>query len=118
MAVVIGSLPVILLRPFYGLLVYSWLAFMRPQDMAWGASRGLPLSLWVATALGIGLVLSVGRERFLTPRLQTVLLILLAGWISLSTVLAVMPEMAWDIYGNYWKAILMAVLATGLVSDR
>jgi len=118
LAVVCGSLPVILFRPFYGLLVYSWLAFMRPQDMAWGASRGLPLSLWVATALGIGLVLSVGRERFLTPRLQTVLLILLAGWISLSTVLAVMPEMAWDIYGNYWKAILMAVLATGLVSDR
>src|SRR6185295_4391480 len=57
LAVVCGSLPVILLRPFYGLLVYSWLAFMRPQDMAWGASRGLPLSLWVATALGIGLVL-------------------------------------------------------------
>ena len=36
LTVVYGSLPVILFRPFYGLLVYSWLAFMRPQDMAWG----------------------------------------------------------------------------------
>ena len=54
MAVVIGSLPVILFRPFYGLLVYSWLAFMRPQDMTWGASRDLPLSQWVAIAMVIG----------------------------------------------------------------
>lgn len=118
MAVVIGSLPVILFRPFYGLMVYSWLAFMRPQDMAWGASRDLPLSQWVAIAMVIGLVLAFGRERLMTLKPQTVLLLLLAGWITLSTVLAVAPEMAQDIYGNYWKAILMTVLATGLVRDR
>src|SRR6185436_5323906 len=105
MAVVIGSLPVILFRPFWGLMVYSWLAFMRPQDMAWGASRVLPLSQGVAIALLIGLLLAVGRERLMTLKPQTVLLILLAGWITLSTLLAVVPEMAQDIYGNYWKAI-------------
>lgn len=118
LAVVYGSLPVILFRPFYGLLVYSWLAFMRPQDMAWGASRILPLSQWVAIAMVIGLALAVGRERLMTLKPQTVLLILLAGWISLSTVLAVVPEMSGEVYGNYWKAILMTVLATGLVCDR
>lgn len=118
LAVVCGSLPVILLRPFYGLLVYSWLAFMRPQDMAWGASRALPLSQWVAIALLVGLLLAVGRERLMTLKPQTVLLLLLAGWITLSTLLAVDPEMAQDIYGNYWKAILMSVLASGLVRDR
>lgn len=118
LAVVYGSLPVILFRPFYGLLVYSWLAFMRPQDMAWGMSRVLPLSQWVAIAMMIGLVLSVGRERLMTLKPQTVFLILLAGWISLSTVFAVVPEMSDEVYGNYWKAILMTVLATGLVRDR
>lgn len=118
LAVVYGSLPIILFRPFYGLMVYSWLAFMRPQDMAWGISRISPLSQYVAIAMIIGLVLSVGRERLMTLKPQTVLLILLAAWISLSTVLAVVPEMAMDIYGNYWKAILMTVLITGLVRDR
>jgi putative inorganic carbon (hco3(-)) transporter len=91
---------------------------MRPQDMAWGASRDLPLSQWVAIALVIGLVLAVGRERLMTLKPQTVLLLLLAGWITLSTLLAVVPEMAQDIYGNYWKAILITVLATGLVRDH
>jgi putative inorganic carbon (hco3(-)) transporter len=118
MAVVCGSLPVIVLRPFFGLLVYSWLAFMRPQDMAWGASRTLPLSMWVAVALAVGLALAMGRERPLTLAPQTVLLLLLAAWITLSTLLAVVPEMAQETYGNYWKAILMSVLATGLLRDR
>jgi probable O-glycosylation ligase (exosortase A-associated) len=86
--------------------------------MAWGMSRVLPLSQWVAIALILGLVLSVGRERLMTLKPQTVLLILLAGWISLSTILAVVPEMSHEVYGNYWKAILMTVLVTGLVRDR
>lgn len=118
LAVVYGSLPIILFRPFYGLMIYSWLAFMRPQDMAWGISRVSPLSQYVAIAMILGLVLSVGRERLLTFKPQTVLLILLAGWITLSTVMAVVPEMSEEIYGNYWKAILMTVLITGLVRDR
>lgn len=118
LAVVYGSLPIILFRPFYGLMIYSWLAFMRPQDMAWGVSRVSPLSQYVAIAMILGLVLSVGRERLMTLKPQTVLLILLAGWITLSTVLAVVPEMSEEIYGNYWKAILMTVLITGLVRDR
>jgi probable O-glycosylation ligase (exosortase A-associated) len=118
LAVVYGSLPVILFRPFYGLLVYSWLAFMRPQDMTWGSSRVLPLSQWVAIAMVAGLLLSIGRERLMTLKPQTVLLLLLAGWITISTLLALVPEMAQEVYGNYWKAILMSVLATGLVRDR
>jgi putative inorganic carbon (HCO3(-)) transporter len=118
LAVVYGSLPVIVLRPFFGLMVYSWLAFMRPQDMAWGASRALPLSQWVAIAMLVGLVLTMGRERLMTIKPQTVLLLLLAGWITLSTLQALMPELAENIYGQYWKAILMSVLATGLVRDR
>jgi probable O-glycosylation ligase (exosortase A-associated) len=117
-AIIYGSLPVILFRPFFGLMVYSWLAYMRPQDMAWGASRSLPLSQWVALAMLAGLVLMLGRERLLTLKLQTVLLILLAGWISLSTLNALVPAMAQDVYGHYWKAILITVLTTGLVRDR
>lgn len=117
-AIVCASLPVIVFRPFFGLLVYGWLAYMRPQDMAWGASRELPLSQWVAVALVLGLVVSLGRERWLTLKVQTVLLILLAGWISVTVVTAVLPDVSGDMYGYYWKAIVISVLTTGLVSDR
>ena len=118
LAVVFASLPVIAFRPFFGLLVYGWLAYMRPQDMAWGASRILPLSQWVAIALVLGLVLSLGRERWLVLKTQTVLMILLAGWISVTVVTAVLPDVAGDMYGYYWKAIVISILTTGLVGDR
>jgi probable O-glycosylation ligase (exosortase A-associated) len=117
-AIVCASLPVILFRPFVGLMVYYWLAYMRPQNMAWGASRELPLSQWVAIAMLVGLAAALGRERWLALRLQTVLLILLGLWISLTVLTAVLPEMAQVVYGQYWKAILVSVLATGLASDR
>jgi putative inorganic carbon (HCO3(-)) transporter len=117
-ALVAASLPVIVFRPYFGLLVYGWLAYMRPQDMAWGPSRWLPLSQWVAIALVIGLILALGRERWITFRIQTLLLILLAAWISLSTALAVRPEVAGTLFGYYWKAIVISLLTTGMVSDR
>jgi probable O-glycosylation ligase (exosortase A-associated) len=117
-AIIASVLPVILFRPFVGLLAYYWLAYMRPQNMAFGFSRDLPLSLLVAVAMVIGLVLAMGRERFVTLRLQTVLLSLLGIWISLTVLTAVVPEMSQVVYGQYWKAILVSVLATGMVLDR
>lgn len=118
MAVIYGSLPVIVFRPYIGLLVYCWLAFMRPQDMAWGMSRVLPLSQWVALAMLAGILLTLGREQLATFKQQTIYLILLAGWISLSTANALVPWLTEATYGYYWKAVLIAVLTTGLVRDR
>jgi probable O-glycosylation ligase (exosortase A-associated) len=118
LGLVFASLPVIVFRPFFGLLVYGWLAYMRPQDMAWGATRFLPLSQWVAIALVLGLMLSLGRERWLVLKTQTVLLMLLAGWISVTVVTAVLPDVSGEMYGYYWKAIVISILTTGLVADR
>ena len=117
LAVIYSSLPVIVFRPFVGLLVYGWLSYMRPQDMAWGV-RGMPLSQWVAIALVVGLLLALGRERWATIKTQTVLLLMLVGWISLSVANAVKPDEAHLLYGYYWKTILIAVLTTGMVTDR
>jgi probable O-glycosylation ligase (exosortase A-associated) len=118
LAVVFASLPVILFRPFYGLVIYSWLAYMRPQDMTWGMSRVLPLSQWVALAMLLGIVVTLGRERLAILKPQTILMGLLVLWISVTVLTAVLPEMAKEIYGHYWKGILIAVLTTGLVRDR
>jgi putative inorganic carbon (HCO3(-)) transporter len=117
-AIIYGSLPVIVFRPYIGLLVYCWLAFMRPQEMAWGASRMLPLSQWVALAMLAGIVLTLGRERMATLKQQTVYLVLLIGWITLSVANALVPRISDHIYGYYWKAVLIAILTTGLVRDR
>lgn len=117
LAIVFATLPVIVFRPFFGLLTYSWLAYMRPQDMAWGMSHWLPLSEWVAIAMVAGFVVT-RREHLMVIKLQTVLLILLGLWISLTVLTAVAPEMSEEVYGHYWKAIAIALVTTGLVRDK
>jgi probable O-glycosylation ligase (exosortase A-associated) len=118
LAIVFATLPVIVFRPYFGLLTYSWLAYMRPQDMTFGMSRWLPLSQWVALAMLVGILVTLGRERLITIKLQTVLLFLLVLWISLTVMTAVLPEMSKEVYGHYWKGIAIALLTTGLVRDK
>jgi probable O-glycosylation ligase (exosortase A-associated) len=118
LGLVAGMLPVIAFRPYFGLLVYSWLAFMRPQDLTWGMARSQPLSQWVAIAMAVGLLFTLGRERLATLKTQTVLMILLWGWISLSVLNALNPRLCEHTYGLYWKAILISVLMTGLIDSR
>jgi probable O-glycosylation ligase (exosortase A-associated) len=118
MAVVYLSLPVVLLQPYLGLLVYSWLGYMRPQALAFGSSRESPLSAWVAIAMLAGIALAMGREKIVTWRVQTFLLVLLGLWISITTWRAVSPDDAAAVYGFYWKAIVISIVTTGLVRDR
>jgi probable O-glycosylation ligase (exosortase A-associated) len=117
-AAVYASLPVTLFSPYAGLLVYSWLAYMRPQSLAWGLSRVTPLSAWVAIAMLLGIVFAMGREKLVAWRTQTVLLLLLGLWISLTAWTAVSRDDAAIVYGFYWKAILISLVTTGLVRDH
>lgn len=115
---VYASLPAALYRPYFGLLLYSWLSYMRPQEFAWGVSREMPMAQAVAIATILGLLLQFRSERPFALRPQSVLLIALFGWISLSVWTAVQPGLATNVYGLYWKAILISLITTGLVRTR
>lgn len=117
LAVVFGSLPIIPFRPVFGLGVYAWLAYMRPQDLAWGLG-GMQLSMWVAIAILVGLVLAFGRERFATIRLQTLLLIMIGGWFAIACHAAQLPDLSAKWLDIYLKIILISVITTGLITTR
>ena len=111
------TLPIIPFRPVLGLGVYAWLAYMRPQDLAWSI-KSMQLSLWVAIAMLVGLVLASGRERFATIRLQTLLLVAIGAWYAIACRTAVIPELAEKWLDVFLKIILIAVITTGLVINR
>lgn len=117
LTVVYGSLPFALVSPFFGLLVFSWLAYMRPHDYAWltGPER---LSLWVAIAMLVGLLFHLGRERIAVIRPQTVLLGILAVWFAVTGFTAVSTYVSMPLVEQFSKVILVAILTTGLVTTR
>ncbi len=47
---VILLLPTAFRKPFIGLLLFSWLAYMRPQDLCWGYARAMRFSFSRSTA--------------------------------------------------------------------
>ncbi len=117
LALVYGSLPLVIFRPFIGLAVFSWLAYMRPQDIAWdiGSHR---LSMHVAVATLAGLALALGRERLLTLKARTALIIALAVWFEITSETAVMPGLSEKWSTQFVKVALICVLTTGIVRSR
>lgn len=114
---ILSTLPVCLLRPWVGILVWSWLAFMNPHRLTWGFAHGMPFAQLVGVVTLVGFVFARDRKPFLIGR-ETLLLLALWGWFALTTMQAMYPEMAWLKFTEVSKILLMALLAVPLFQDR
>ena len=54
--VVIGLVPVCLIRPWLGILAWYWIAFMVPHGLTWGFARTLPVAMLIGGATLVGWV--------------------------------------------------------------
>ena len=52
-------LSVVTVRPFVGVLLWSWISFMSPHRLLWGEGSELPWAMFTIVALMIGCV--IGR---------------------------------------------------------
>ena len=75
--ILIGLLPTCYRRPFVGLAVFSWLAYMRVQDLTWGFAKHQRWSYYVAMLTFAGYLTSRERRRFFMPEPRTFLMILM-----------------------------------------
>ncbi|HET6203789.1 MAG TPA: putative O-glycosylation ligase, exosortase A system-associated [Planctomycetota bacterium] len=119
LAIVFGCLPYAFLRPYVGLLLFSWLGYMRVQDLAWSIAH-FRLSLVVAAALFVGFFLfEWGKRRLWIPALRCRLLLVLLGLVGLS---ALLPGRAslWILsqYVQFAKILAIALVTTSLLDSR
>lgn len=120
---IVGSLPVCFIRPFYGIILWTIIAFLNPQAYTWSAAASFPWALAVAvpTILGFlafdrGLQRIRGREVFL--------LLLLWGWFFVSTAISTNTPLfmhhaqdTWYRFNFVSKILLMTVLTVAIVSN-
>src|SRR5678816_2975907 len=113
---VVAVIPMALYRPFIGLLGFSWLAYMRPQDLAWGLASQMPLSKYVAAALWLGLMM---RGKLNVFRRTPITLVMLALWIWLfvTSVTAIHNDVAFAKLEDISKVMLIAMITLVLVTD-
>lgn len=115
--VVFGSLPLILWRPFYGIIMWTWLGYMNPHRMAWGFSTTMPFALMVAVATLLGLLASNESKKIPWTR-ETVVLLLFVLWMCLTTAFAFNPMIAGEQLDKVLKIQFMTFVSLILLTQR
>lgn len=114
---VFGMLPYILMRPYIGLLVWSWLGYMNPNRLCYGFAISFPWVQLVAIVTLISLTFSKDSKRIPISSI-TILMILFYAWATLTTFFAVESASAWQLWEEFGKTLIMVWATLMLVSNR
>lgn len=116
-AVVGCGLLATLRRPWVGILLYLWLAYLNPHRLCYGVAFGFPFTLVTVIVLLLALLFS--REPKLPPfRREIIILLLFALWMTATTTTALLPAFAWLRWQEVMKILFMAVLLVTLMNSR
>jgi len=114
---VFGLIPYILMRPYVGLLVWSWFGYMNPHRLCYGFAYGFPWVQVIAILTFISIVLNKETRR-IPKSLVSILLILFFVWVTLTTFFAVETDSAWQHWDEFGKTLIMVWVTLILVNDR
>jgi probable O-glycosylation ligase (exosortase A-associated) len=115
--VVFGSLPIILVRPYVGILVWSWLGYMNPQRLTWGFAYEIPFSLCVAIVTLVAILFSREPKRIPVTWL-TALWIIFLMWMNVTTYFAFYSDAAWLEWERIMKIQLMTFATLLVMTSR
>ena len=92
---ILGLLPAVLMRPWWGILLWTWVGLMNPHKMTWSFAYNFPFAMIIAIVTIFAIFISREPKKLpLTP--PVVLLILFNVWMAVTTILfALYPEYAW-----------------------
>ncbi len=113
---VFASLPFCFFRPFFGVLVFSWLGYMNPHRLSWGIAYSFPVAKWVAAVTLAGALISGDRKPIPFKR-ETVLLLVLVVLFTVSSVFSFYPGRAWEQWNQLLKMLVITFLTMAFFVD-
>ena len=116
-SLVFGALPLVLFQPYIGTLLWVWIAYMAPHKFTWGAAYYFPFAQVVAIAtIGAWLISNEPKRLPLTG--ITGVMLVFAGWITITTFYSLAPieaERKWD---EVIKVIAMSLITYLLIQSK
>ena len=116
-AIIFGALPFVFKRPWIGVLLWTWLAYMNPHRQTWGFAYSFPFSMVVGLVTIGAYMFSTSRKEMLWTR-ETVVLLMFVIWMFVTTLFAFYPEDAWLQWNKVWKIQLMIFVIAMIIQDR
>lgn len=116
--IVFGVLPFALFRPYYGLLLFTWLAYMRAPDLCWGPARSFRFSMIVGAVMFVGWMM-FDKRKFMRQDLRNYLMIALALTVTASYVIAPLhtPTMTSKLI-EFVKVMAISVFTTSQLDSK
>jgi putative inorganic carbon (hco3(-)) transporter len=117
-AMMAGLIPAAMLRPFIGVLIWSWLSFLNPHRDLWGFGVNQPWAQAIFIATLVGCV--VAREPKRLPlNALTILFGVLALHFTVTTLFGIgETTSAWAKWDKTMKIIAGILLTAALLTDR
>ncbi len=112
---VLALLPLILKRPWTGILVWSWLGFMNPHRLCWGFAVTLPFAMLIAVTTLFAMLMSKEEKKVPWTR-EMIMLLMFWAWTLVTTSTAMYPQLAWEQLEKVSKIFLMIFVATMLIN--
>jgi len=106
-----------LVRPYFGLLVFTWIAYMRPQNFVW-ATEGYRFSYIVGAALLVGYLAKLKEENFFFRIRENYTMLLFWLMLFITCIFSVWPGQSWPKFIEMTKIMLIAVLTGSMVNTR
>lgn len=115
--VVFGSLPFLLRKPFWGILMLAWLGFMNPHRLCYGFMLTMPVVQIVAVVTLVGMLISKEAKRMVWTR-ETVILVMFIVWMGITTTQAFNANAATDQYIKVLKVQVLTFMTLVMVTDK
>jgi len=114
---VLGMLPIILIRPEFGILLFNWISLMNPHELVWGPASGLPFAFVVGAVTFFAWLFSKENKKLpMTP--LVVLMLIFVAWCSVTTIFAYNTHDAPRIWTQYIKIMAITFLTIMMMQDR
>lgn len=103
-------------HPFAGLLTWAWFTLMTPHQAAFGV-YGIPLNVIIA-GITIGAYVASGEFKNFKFNAITVLIILFAGWLTITQAFSLDPASSAVYYDRFIKLLLFVLLCAQMTSSK
>ena len=108
---IFGSIPIILVKPHIGVLMWSWISYMNPHRLTWSFAFDFRFALLIGATTILAWLFSREPKRLPWSGV-TCLLMALFVWITITTFFALYPDQA----ATSWERVAKILLFNGIVT--
>lgn len=116
-AFIFAILPACLIRPWLGILAWTWLGLMNPHRLTWGFAYTIPFGMLIGGATLLGVLFAKDR-RPIPWNGVLILMAVLFAYFTVTTFFAWAQTYAWGTWERLLKILLMVFVATTLIYGR